>query len=541
MCQTARKIHIRLVALVAALLLLIPVIPRAKAASGSCGDKLTWQVVGSVLTVSGKGEMENYTEQKPAPWSGMQITSVQIGSGVTSVGTLAFFNMQSVTAVTLEDSVKTIGKYAFYGCKDLKLLNLGQGIQTIEESAFEQCVSLMSLRLPQSLQVIGQQAFYCCEALQTVTVPGSVTQMDSAVFAYCTALHTAIVNAQIQQLPVWTFYGCAALESVLLHPGIVETGAEAFAGSAMTEEPRRGTVDLEGKVTHNSTEKDAEGDVVEKIYEESANSAISTQTGSNGKPTINADLENKNGWDDLNANTESVDDGTQINVQLKGDTIVPGNALLQVAGKDATMQIQTSQGGWWVVKGKDIPLTGLKDSYDLSFELQQLTKLNSKQKEIFGSCTVFSVTFHSNIDFKTEVMLPLDGELARHKAAFYAPENGTYTGLQQVLMDDSGRAHFYLDQIKKGVEYLVAIDVPQMDMAPIIPEPLRQDFGVDQQEQVEYVVLAPESSWGLNITQVTWILVAFMVGSVIIVGVVVGVMNKRKLQNGYVPDLEEEE
>lgn len=540
MCQVNQKVYIRLAALVIASLLLILTIPTVNAASGTCGDGLNWEMVGSVLTISGKGEMSNFTEQNPAPWSDLKITSVQIGSGVASVGKLAFMNMESITAVTLADSVQSVGDYAFYGCKNLHILNLGQGLQTIGESAFEQCASLMTLRLPASLQTMKQHAFYSCDFLQTVTVPSSVIQMGNAVFAYCTSLHTAIVNAQIQQLPVWTFYGCTALENVLLHPTIVETGAEAFAGSAMKEEPDRGTTDLVGNLIHNSTQTDDQGTVTDKTYEESPDSAISSQTGGN-KTTINADLENENGWDDLKEYLKDTNGSAQVDVQLKGDTTVPGNALQQASGKNLTMQIQTAQGGSWIVKGKDLPLTGLNDRYDMSYKLHQLTKLNGKQEEVFGFCTVFSVTFNSDINFKTEVILPLGEEQGRHKAAFFVYGNGAYTCVQQVLVDNDGKAHFYLNQIKKGEEYLIGIDMPNVEVSPIIPEPLHQAYGVDQQEQIEYVILAPESSWGLNITQVTWILIAFMVGSVIVVGVVVGIMNKRKLKNGYIPQMDQEE
>lgn len=542
MRQTARKFHTRLVALFVALLLLSPMAPVVRAVSGDCGDGVTWEMTGSVLTVSGKGKMDDYTEEKPAPWSGMGITTVHIGPGVESVGALAFFQMEEITAVTLADSVKFVGNYAFYECKGLTLLELGQGVETIGDSAFEQCVSLMALRLPKSLQVMGQQAFYCCESLQTVTVPESVTQMGNAVFAHCTALKMAMVNAQVKALPVWAFYGCAALESVLLNPAIAETGAEAFAGCAMTDPPARGSLDVGGSLTHTSSTQDSQGNTITQEYLQSGNSDISTQTGSDGKTTMDAVLENNTGWDELNKELEDITDSGQVNVHIKGDVTVSSNTLHQIVGKDIAVNIQSSNGDKWIIKGKDLPLTGLQEHYDLSFTIRQLTKRNSKQKEIFGESTVFAVIFDGEINFKTEVLLPLDGDLARHSAAFYAPEKGSYNCLQNVLIDDSGRAHFYLQQVKAGVEYLIGIDVPeQKDNTPVVPEPLHQDYGVDQKEEVEYIVLGPKSSWGLDISQVTWILVAVMVGSVIVVGVVVGIMNKRRLKKGYIPDYDDEE
>ena len=541
MRQNVQKFHTRIMALVTALLLLVPIAVVANAESGTCGDKLKWEVVGSVLTISGKGKMDNYKEKAPAPWSELEITTVQIQSGVTSVGELAFFNMESITAVTLADSVKSVGQYAFYGCSNLNILNLGQGIKTIEQSAFEQCRSLMSLRLPDSLERLEKQAFYSCESLQTITIPKSVTKMGSATFAYCKSMHTAIVNAKIKELPVWTFYGCTALDSVLLDATITETGAEAFAGSAMTHAPLRGELGMEGTLTNSITEKDPQGGMMNQTYVEGDNSAVSTQIGGDGKVTIQADLENKKGWEDLSKPLESVTGSAKLQVQLKGDTVILGSFLRKIAGKDITVQIQMPQGGWWKINGKDLPMTGLKDKYDLNFEIRQLSTLKENQKAVFGEATVFSVSFKDDIDFKAEVMLPLGGGLARHRAAFFVEENDTYTAMQQVLMDDAGRAHFYMQHLKKGEAYLVGIDVEaQQDVAPIIPDALHNDYGVDQ-EKTEYINLGPKSSWGLDVGQVTWILVGVMGGSVIVVGGVLMFLNKRKLKKGYIPELDDEE
>lgn len=37
--------------------------------SGTCGDNLTWRLNGSVLTISGKGEMDHYASWNKAPWT----------------------------------------------------------------------------------------------------------------------------------------------------------------------------------------------------------------------------------------------------------------------------------------------------------------------------------------------------------------------------------------------------------------------------------------------------------------------------------------
>ena len=543
MRQTYRKFYIRMVALVAALLLLLPAIPAARAASGTCGDGVNWELAQGVLTISGNGDMTNYSEESPAPWNGLDVLAVRVEKGVRSVGNLAFFRMESVTSVVLADSVQSVGRYAFYGCAGLTMLDLGKGLETIGQSAFEQCTSLMSLRLPESLRSIGEQAFYCCEALQTVTVPSSVTYMGAATFAHCTALGSAYVNAKIEQLPVWSFYGCSALQSVVLNPVIEETGVEAFEGCDMSRPPVRENITVTGSVTHSSVTQDKDGNTVEHEYVDSGNSAISKETSSAGTTTVDAVLENSSGWAELGEQLQNNTGTAQVQVQLKGDTTMSLEDLEQFIGKDVQLQIQTSQGAQWNINGKDLQVNALRqEKYDLSYTIKRLTDLSSDQKLIIGTGTAFAVVFDGSVDFKTEVVLPLGVEWQRNVAHFIVETDVGYTSLQQVLVDDEGKAHFFLQQVQGGVEYLVGVGIQTAEEEkPLVPEPMKSEYGVDQEEEVKYIVTGVKSSWGMDIKQVTWILFGIMGGSILVVGIVIGTMNKVKLKKGYVPDLDEEE
>ena len=70
----------------------------AEIPSGTCGEGLQWSLSGGVLTVSGTGEMTDYTEFDPGPWWEFRqdIRSVIISYGVTPVGDLAFDDCQSL-------------------------------------------------------------------------------------------------------------------------------------------------------------------------------------------------------------------------------------------------------------------------------------------------------------------------------------------------------------------------------------------------------------------------------------------------------------
>lgn len=95
----------------------------AGASSGKCGNNVSWTLDDDgILTISGTGDMWDWSGTGDiTPWDAVkdQIESVNIESGVTSIGGFAFENCYSLKAVTIGDSVTTIGSGAFYNCTSL--------------------------------------------------------------------------------------------------------------------------------------------------------------------------------------------------------------------------------------------------------------------------------------------------------------------------------------------------------------------------------------------------------------------------------------
>jgi len=97
--------------------------PTLGAASGTTGD-YTWTLDGTELTISGKGNMYDYSYYSTLPW-GASITKVTIESGVTTIGNHAFCGCSSLTSITIPDSVTSIVDYAFCNCSSLKTVYYG--------------------------------------------------------------------------------------------------------------------------------------------------------------------------------------------------------------------------------------------------------------------------------------------------------------------------------------------------------------------------------------------------------------------------------
>ena len=83
--------------------------------SGTCGPDLKWHLTDDgVLTISGKGEMHDYTYGNSAPWRYSGVKRIIIGDSVTTIGGSAFEDCSSLTSVTIPNSVTTIGGSAFH-------------------------------------------------------------------------------------------------------------------------------------------------------------------------------------------------------------------------------------------------------------------------------------------------------------------------------------------------------------------------------------------------------------------------------------------
>ena len=177
------------------------------ATSGTCGENLTWTLSGGTLTISGSGEMKNYSWES-VPWysSRTTIQSVVIEDGVTYIGESAFWACSSLTSVVIPDSVTTIGGYAFSECSSLTSVTIPDSVTTIGSGTFGGCSSLTSVDIPEGVTTIGSGAFGVikvayqeysgCTNLQTVTLPERIKTIDYAAFNGCDNLSDVYYNGR---------------------------------------------------------------------------------------------------------------------------------------------------------------------------------------------------------------------------------------------------------------------------------------------------------------------------------------------------------
>ena len=109
-------------------------------------------------------------------------------------------------------------------------------------------------------------------------------------------------------------------------------------------------------------------------------------------------------------------------------------------------------------------------------------------------------------------------------------------------MDDSGYAHFLLDAVSSDVGYVIGMNLPEEAQNARIPDELAEAYGgVKNLDTMTYEVTGRSSSWGMDLGQVMGILAVVMLVLIIVVGILMFTLNKRKLRKGYVPDWEDDE
>ena len=154
--------------------------------SGTCGEDLTWSLDDKgVLTISGTGNMEDYTLLSKAPWSdhAQDITSIVVKDGVTSIGDNAFINCNKVEQVSLSNDVETIGDYSFSGCTSLTDITLPNGLKTVPNGAFALCTGLKTVTVPKSVTEVGTLAFSSCTSLSDVYYDSTKEDWDNITIA----------------------------------------------------------------------------------------------------------------------------------------------------------------------------------------------------------------------------------------------------------------------------------------------------------------------------------------------------------------------
>ncbi len=261
-----------------------------------CGDNIVWEITDTgVLKLIGEGEMYDYshTEKVYAPWYEYRTTikSIEIGEGITYLGSYAFYDCKKATAVSIPETVTDAGKSLFenctalkdvvlpdsltyipsamfYGCSNLVNVDFPKMITEIGSSAFSDCINLASVVLPEGLTTIGFGAFSNCGYndngynstgynFKSVTLPSTIKRIETMAFSWCQSLgtinlpygleyigdyafdytyvHPTVIPSTVKYIGNGAFKWCRSLKTLYFYGDAPEFGGNAFQGGMGTQ------------------------------------------------------------------------------------------------------------------------------------------------------------------------------------------------------------------------------------------------------------------------------------------------------------------
>ena len=157
------------------------------------------------------------------------LTSVTIGSGVTSIGDYAFYYCTGLSSITIPGSVTSIGDYAFH-CTGLTSVTIPDSVTSIGPYSFAWCTRLTSVIIGNGVKSIGNSAFYGCSGLTSVTIPDSVTSIGPYAFNGCTGLTSVTIPDSVTSIGHDAFHGCTGLTRIMIGKNVTNIGSSAFHG-----------------------------------------------------------------------------------------------------------------------------------------------------------------------------------------------------------------------------------------------------------------------------------------------------------------------
>ena len=234
----------RLLSILLVLLMALTLLPLGALAdeNSKCGENLTWEFADGILTISGTGDMYDYSEDYLAPWSEhcVEITNVTISDGVTSIGSSAFCYC-SVKSITLPFGLKHIGASAFFYCPNIQQIKIPDSVEYIDPYAFSCCKGLHTVQLPASLTLISEELFAECDNLRNLSIPDTVTEIGANAFLRCTAFILEKLPAGIKSIGAAAFANCGRIEELVLPETLEHIGEAAFNGTAIDKASFAGT------------------------------------------------------------------------------------------------------------------------------------------------------------------------------------------------------------------------------------------------------------------------------------------------------------
>ena len=251
--------------------------------SGTEGG-IAYSYSDGTLTISPgeSGTMKDYGFSGKPAWSKGRylIKKVIIEDGVTNVSSGAFIDCENLTEVQLGSTVETIGAYAFRLCLSLNKIHIPDSVTLIEGDAFNGCGAMetitvgegtqsytapdsvlytkdmktlvyypaqrsgTSYEVPEGVTAIAGVSFCDASGLEQITLPKTLKSIGYYAFEGC-GFYEVELPEGLERMDEFVFNRCIHLEQVTLPASLTKIGFSPFnrctALKKITVDPKSGT------------------------------------------------------------------------------------------------------------------------------------------------------------------------------------------------------------------------------------------------------------------------------------------------------------
>ena len=166
----------------------------------------------------------------------------------------------------------------------------------------------------------------------------------------------------------------------------------------------------------------------------------------------------KTGWDVIRAEEEKAQEGSTINVDMNGTTVVPGDIFDSIKGRDITVTFDMGGGILWSVNGKEV-ITDKAGDIDFSVK----TETNAIPVDIVNNVTgerysiQISLAHEGEFGFKAVLSIGLGKENAGYTASLYH-YNQSIGELEFICADTVAEDGTVSLAFTHASDYVIAID-----------------------------------------------------------------------------------
>lgn len=410
------------------------------------------------------------------------LSSVAFSEGLEAIGERAFQSCAGLTSINLPATIGEVGAGAFWQCSELQTAAFapGSGQVKLGDNLFTQCYRLMGVTLPQSIDRIGEGMFQNClmlpgveipqgaesiggsafasSGVSVVLIPDSVTSIGTAAFASCPLKDIYFTGTEAQWNSVSKLGDtAAAVAKAAIH---YEYSPEPTATPSPTAEPQPSatpgpTTEPQPTTSPGPTEAPEPSSspsptaAPEPSFSPSPTAAPepSSSPSPTAAPTQAPDTmipsieggSGREGWEAIKNETADASEGKQIKVNMNGASVVPGDVVDSVKGKDVTIAFDMGNGILWLVNGKNVTADHAND-VDLSVEAGTSAIPKEIVERVAGNCPATQLSLAYSGDFGYSAVLVVNMDSAH---------TGAYANL------------FYYNESTDGLEFVTASQIKE--------------------------------------------------------------------------------